>query len=248
MARMFPAGHPLARLVPTTRGMLVLLLLGDLLLILAHVVHVWTPWLAPTVFSVERDGGFPELYQYLKLFFLACCLLVVALRTRGWVLAVWGVFFALLMVDDAFQLHERLGDVIGPALGIPAAFGLRTDDYGEIAYAVLLGLCAVAFVALTFRRGSPESRQVSADLLCLLCALGVFAIFFDTLHTMAYFRMPSISPPLALLEDGGEMIVISLIAAYVFGIVGNDGKPRFRVYDRVRERLTGVSSSGPPTP
>jgi hypothetical protein len=212
-------------------------LLVDLMFMGAHALHSWSPWLKSGKFSIERDHGFAELFQYLKQLLLALGLLAVSLRTRGWVFAGWAMFFGFLLLDDMFQVHERVGRRFGSELGIPAMFGLRTDDYGEIAYAAILGLGLVVFVTLALRHGDALARRFSADLLCLLVALALFAVLFDTLHTMAYFRAPMLAAPLALLEDGGEMLVLSLITIYAFETLVTRGNPRVAVWTWVRGRL-----------
>jgi hypothetical protein len=223
--------------IKATMSLLCLFILGDIVFILVHALHVWSPWFAAYGFSIDADGGLAEMYQYLKLFWLAACLGVVFLQTRRWAFVGWALFFGFLMFDDMLQLHERAGEVLGPKLGIAPVFGLRTEDYGEIACALVLGLCAVGLVALTFRRGGPMARQVSADLLCLLAALALFAVFFDSLHTITHFRAPALAPVLTLIEDGGEMIVVSFIAAYAFNVMKNSGRRRVAVWPWLRARL-----------
>lgn len=212
-------------------------MLTDLMFMVVHAVHVWTPWLPAYSLSIEVDGGFAELFQYAKLAGLIGCLGFVFIRTRGWAFAGWAAFFAFLLLDDAFSIHERLGAIVGSRLGIPEMFGLRQDDFGEIAIAGMLGLCAIAMAALALRRGGATARRISQDFLCLLALLAVFAVLFDTLHTITYFRAPTIAPLFALVEDGGEMIVVSCIAAYAFDIPSNTGRRRVVLWPWVRERL-----------
>lgn len=227
------------RTSPTTAfsvALLVALVLADLLFMGVHVMHVWSPWLKSWMFSIEQDRSLAELFQYVKVFLLALCLAVAFVRTRAWVFAGWSLFFGFLLLDDMLEFHERFGRVVGPELGLPGWFGLRPDDYGEVAYATLLGIGVLAFVALTLRRGSDLSRRVSADLLCLLVALAVFAVMVDPLHTIAFFSAPALANLVALIEDGGEMLIMSLIAAYAFDTCLNSGQPRVPVWPWVRGR------------
>jgi signal transduction histidine kinase len=233
------SGNNATSAVPTTRPWLFLgaLLLADLFFIGLHVFHTWSPWLKSWMFSIEQDRALAELFQYAKQALLALGSFVLFLRTRGWIFLAWAVFFGFLMLDDMLEFHERVGKAVGPALGLPGMFGLRMDDYGEMAYAAVLGLCLVTFLALALRRGGPVERRFSADLLCLLAALALFAVVFDALHTIAYFRVPLLAHMLALLEDGGELIVMSLITAYVADTLHNAGNPRIGVWRWVRARL-----------
>jgi hypothetical protein len=231
------ASSPRPDHIKATLSLLYLFILGDMAFILVHALHVWSPWFAAYSFSIDADGGLAEMYQYLKLFWLAACFGVVFLQTRRWAFVGWALFFGFLMFDDMLQFHERAGEVLGPKLGIPPAYGMRTEDYGEIACALVLGVCAVGLVITTFRRGGRMARKVSADLLCLLGALALFAVFFDTLHTITHFRVPALAPVLTLIEDGGEMIVVSAIAAYAFNVMKNSGRRRVAVWPWLRARL-----------
>ena len=223
--------------VDASLSLLRLLVLVDVMFIVIHVLHVWSPWFVAYSFSIEADGGLAELYQYVKQFWLVGCLALVFLQTRRWAFVGWALFFGLLLADDILQIHERLGARLGRELLLPPAFGLRSDDFGEIAVAAVLGLCAVAMVIASFRRGGRIARHVSADLLCLLGALALFAVCFDALHTITYFRAPALAPVFALIEDGGEMIVVSGIAAYTFSLTKHVGRRQAAVWPLLKERL-----------
>jgi hypothetical protein len=220
-----------------TFALLFLLVLVDFLFIVLHMLHVWSPWLSSLFYSLERDGGLAEQYQYVKQVWLAACLGVAFLQRRGRAFAGWAVFFGFLLLDDALQIHERVGLVLSQALGIPPMFGLRSKDFGEVMVAAIVGAAACAFAWLSIRRGGESSRRLSADLLCLLAALALFGVFFDVLHTITYFRLPVAAPVFALIEDGGEMLVVSMITAYVFDVLVNAGKIRVPVWPWVRAKL-----------
>lgn len=224
-------------------SLLILLVIVDLLFIGMHVVHVWSPWLKSLMYSLERDSGLAEQYQYIKHIWVAACFAILFLRQRAFTFAGWSLFFAYLFVDDALQVHESMGTVLSDAFGFEPMFGLRAKDFGEIAVAATVGVAACVFAWLTFRRGREASRNVSADVLCLLVALGLFGVFFDTLHTITYFRLPAVSPVFALIEDGGEMLVVSLTVAYAFDVLANAGRARIPVWSWVRPRLKRVRSA-----
>jgi hypothetical protein len=223
------------RFAPTI-SLLFFLLLIDVLFIGMHVLHIWSPWLKSWHFSIERDGGMAEQFQYIKQIWLCASLGVLALLTRGRTFFIWGLFFGFLLLDDVFSIHERLGLRIGAELGLPGIFGLRPDDFGELMVAGMVGAAQITFVLYVMRAGSDAARRLSADLLCLVVALALFGVFFDTLHTITYFRAPSIAPVFALIEDGGEMIVVSAITAYAFDVLSNAGTIRLPVWSWVRSK------------
>lgn len=220
----------------TAFSLLIALVLVDLLFMGVHALHVWSPWLKSWMFSIELDRSLAELFQYLKQALLVLFLALAFMRSRRWGFVGWALLFGFLLLDDMLEFHERFGRIVGPALGLPSMFGLRPDDHGEIAYAALLGVAVLSFVRITLRRGSRVTRHVSSDLLCLLVVLAVFAVAFDVLHTMTYFGAPAVADVVALLEDGGEMLVMSFITAYACDTWLNAGEPRIRVWSWVRGR------------
>ncbi len=213
-----------------TLALFALLVSADLAFMLMHGMHAWSPWLGGGHFSLESDRGLAEQYQYIKQLWIVICLGLAFLQTRSKAFAGWMVLFAFLLVDDAAQIHESVGFWLGAQLNLPAIAGLRPDDFGELTFAALVGGLTVAMAALSFKRGGEHSRQLSRDLLCLIAVLAFFGVAVDTLHVIAYFRMPELSQLLALFEDGGEMIVISALTCYAFDIVGHGGALRIDVW------------------
>lgn len=220
-----------------TFTMLVLLVAVDLIFILVHAMHAWSPWMNGAHFSLESESGMAAQYQYIKQVWLSACLCLALLQTRNTAFFGWALIFAFLLLDDLLMIHERLGGMLAGVLGFPAMFGLRPKDLGEVAAAALIGCVAVTLVLVAYRRGGEQSRQLSADLMCLLVALAVFGVFFDVLHTIAYFKAPALAQLFSLIEDGGEMLVVSVITAYVFDITSNAGRLRFGVWSWIRSRV-----------
>jgi hypothetical protein len=229
---------PVPALGPTAT-LLLLLVAVDFLLIALHVLHVWSPWFENgKQYSMESYNGLASIYQYIKQVWLAGCLALAFLQTRSKVFFGWTLLFAFLLLDDALELHEQFGAVLAAALSFPAVLGMRPADLGEISIAAAIGCVALALVAITFRHGAKESRELSADLMCLLAALALFGVFFDMLHTITYFNAPSFSEFFALIEDGGEMLVISAITAYAFDLTNNGGRPRIGIWTRLSSALS----------
>lgn len=216
-----------------------LLLLGlllsiDAMFVVVHAAHVWSPWLNAPHYRLDTDRGLAEVFQYIKFLWLLACLAFAYLQTRRGVFLAWMLVFALLLLDDVSQLHEIAGLRIAEALGFAGAFGLRPEDFGEIAVAAAIGALAVALVLATVRTGERVAHHLSADMLVLLCALAFFGVFVDAAHTIAYFEAPQLVVALTVIEDGGEMLVVSLLTAYAFDIASNAGRQRIALWDRVR--------------
>ena len=226
----------LAERYPATLLLFAMLLGADALFILVHAVHAWSPYLGDSKYALDADLGMAELYQYIKLLWLLGCLTLAFWQTRRGVFIAWAAFSALLLLDDAAQLHENAGRLMAKGLGLASAFGLRGVDYGELMFAAGVGVVGLAVVVVTLRQGSREARQLSLDMAVMLSVLAVFAVLGDVAHSFAYNRAPALIDVLALVEDGGELLVVSAITAYAFDIASNSGRQRIGVWDWVRNR------------
>ncbi len=225
-----------------TLTLLALLICGDLAFMLIHVLHVWTPWLSGSHYSIETDRGLAENYQYIKQLWIVACMAVAFVQTRSKIFAGWMVLFTFLLLDDAAEIHEHVGFWLGARFDLPAIAGLRPDDFGELSFAAFVGSLTVCMVAFTLWRGDARARQVSRDILCLIGALAFFGVGVDLIHVMAYFNAPAISRALTLIEDGGEMLVISLLTCYAFDIVSHSGALRIDVYGMLKTIWHGTAS------
>ena len=190
-------------------------------------------WFAGWHFSLESGNGLAAIYQYIKEVWLAGCLALAFLQTRATVFVGWTLLFAFLLLDDALELHERFGAIVAVAWNLPAIFGLRPADLGEIRGR-----------RDRLRRPCAGDDRLSPRWPRCASAIGGFDVpargagalwvFFDMLHTITYFHAPSVAQVFSLIEDGGEMLVVSAITAYVFDLASNAGRPRLGVWVRVR--------------
>jgi len=227
----------------STLVLLAMLIAVDGLFIAMHALHAWSPLLNAGHYAIDADGGMAELYQYIKFLWLLGCLSLAFMQSRLKVYLAWIALFAVLLLDDAAQLHESVGTTLAQLFDFRPALGLRAKDFGEIAFAAAMGCFAVLLVAFTFWRGSQTSRHISADLLCLLCALAFFGVFFDAVHTIAYFKAPALVAALTLIEDGGEMLVVSAITAYAFDVASHAGQLRIRIWRWANAHLNPLSTA-----
>jgi hypothetical protein len=215
----------------------ILLICGDLAFIGLNLAHLSGPWLPGERFSLETDGGLAEFYQYMKQFWIVLCMATVFIQRRQAPYLCWAGLFGFLLIDDAVRLHERAGHVLGQKLGLPAVFGLRPDDFGELLVAGLVAGTLVVALAVTLWRERGPALRISRDLFVLTVALGACGVVLDMVHVIAYFRAPAVSTLLALLEDGGEMLIVSALTAYAFHIVLSGGRSRLNLW----RLLTGQS-------
>lgn len=216
-----PETHPT---LDTARTLLLLLVAADLAFIVLHVLYVETSLLRGRPFSLEADNGLPEAFQYVKQFWVALCMAVLFRRVRAMVYLGWTLVVTFLLLDDAFQFHEQVGEWLGKEYSLPVAFGLRPDDIGELLFAGFIGAITTLLIGFGYWRGNADARIVSRDMVLMLIVLAGLGVGVDILHVITYFKAPLLAQFLLILEDGGEMLVVSAMVAYTVNVLKHQGR------------------------
>lgn len=191
-----------------------LLLATDIVLIILHVINVYTDLISNVSFSLATDGGYGELFQYLKEYWIALLLCFVAVRKRSILYLIWSLLFFYLLLDDSIRIHERLGLRISNQLDFTAGLNLRARDFGEVAVSVIVSLSFFILIAIAYRFSDRQSKDISKYLIIMLFTLAFFGIAVDLLHVVVKGSL--FGTFFVILEDGGELIVMSIIACFVF--------------------------------
>jgi hypothetical protein len=120
-----------------------------------------------------------------------------------------------MLLDDSLRIHETVGGYVADRAGLTPALGLRAQDYGELSVYVLGGGLSLALGWLAYRHGDAFARRVSRHVLAGLLALAAFAVGVDMLHQ----TLPGwLDAALVALEDGGELVVVSVLTWYVVAL------------------------------
>ena len=224
---------------PEDLCLLILILLGsaDFIFIVLHLVGQLG--LLSEQFDLTREGSYAELFQYIKEFWCTILLLLIAWRVRSAAYLVWVLFFGYLLADDMLQIHENGGELIAAHLNFASGLGLRAKDLGELTVTLAVATMLLIALGLTYWRSTARFRKVSVDILLLLTGLAFFGVAMDMLHVMVYnVEMLGdwariLGEATGLIEDGGEMLVMSLIVWYLF-LVADQRRPNFFLWQSLR--------------
>ncbi|MEO0996493.1 MAG: hypothetical protein AAFX58_03145 [Pseudomonadota bacterium] len=189
-----------------------LLLAADLVLMGIHFAGHYVPALRHPRLMVSTDWSYGEMLQYVKELAIAAAFVVLYARRHAGILLVWAALFVFLLADDALSLHENAGAMIRRGLDLPSMFGLRGQDFGELAAVAPIGLLFAGLLFVTFRRSDTLARSLSLATLILTGVLAGFGIVGDMLHSAIQVHRWFF----ALLEDGGEMLAMTAIATLVY--------------------------------
>lgn len=203
---------PARQTTRATRHLLVLLLIGDVTFMLLHIA-LKTGWISNPQYSVEMDRGYAEIYLYVQEYWAALLLIAVGWQRKRLIYPAWGLAFAYFVLDDSLQIHERLGGRVARALDLQPMIALRAQDFGELLVTVVAAAGLFLLIGICHWRSGSADRRISRHLFWLVVALAGFGVVTDMLHIM----IPWGTTFLGLVEDGGEMVVISFVVAYAFG-------------------------------
>lgn len=203
----------------------ILFILTDIIFILLHLgyyfAHSFTDATPSYLYSLDTDRAYSEVFQYIKEYWSALLLAFLTARHRSILDFVWSLLFFYLFLDDAIQIHESLGALISTKLGFPGILNLRPVDLGEFLVSSLVGLLFLSSIVLSIRFGDRISRKASKTLILLLLLLAVFGVAVDMLHIIIRKFVTNLFIDEGLvgaLEDGGEMVVMSAIASFIFEV------------------------------
>jgi len=95
---------------------------------------------------------------------------------------------------------------------------MRAHDFGEMIVYITVGVFFLLVLLFSYSKSDLTARKISNNLLFLLAILTFFGFFIDMLSNIIcnLFKANSDSNLISIfsdiLEDGGEMLVISLTA------------------------------------
>lgn len=194
---------------------LVFILAVDLMFIGIHLAMKLEIIEMPGKFWLDWERGYTEYFQYLKYIGIVLCSLYLSLEQRKLSFLPWAFLFFVLLLDDAFTFHERGGEYLVDYLGLRSSFGLRAVDFGELAYHATVGALFSVFIGAAYIKGSQIFKRTCIDIVLLFSLFVLFGVVVDMVHSY-YNYVDILSGALVLIEDGGEMISLSLLAWYFF--------------------------------
>ena len=166
---------------------------------------------------ISVDGGFAEIWQYAKWTMLILVSVVLASKSRAAVYLVWAIIFLYLLIDDSLSIHEDYGLRLASQLGLRPAFGLRARDFGELMVTAAAAGVLLGALAIVYRKTLQEKPRIfTRHMLWLLVALVFFGVGVDVLDIAVPWA--TARSVLEQIEDGGEMIVASLMTGYALAI------------------------------
>lgn len=195
-------------------ALLFLLLIADLAFVILHIFYRYTDTISSGLYSLSRDRGYAEFFQYTKELWIAVLLLAIAFRQRRLLYPVLAFVFLSFLVDDAFQYHESVGRLLAEVFNLPTPLGLEPKDLGELIVFAITGILLAAAVAIFYFLADPETRAATRPVIALIVVFAVFGVLVDLIHSI--IPVISIARVVTIIEESGEMLVMSVITWMVY--------------------------------
>jgi hypothetical protein len=194
-------------------------LVVDIFFITAFAFHAFgSVYFSNRAWSLEAEHGFSETYQYIKFGFLFISFLMLAKSKSYWGYYALAATCIYLLADDALMLHENLGRVVKWYLP-----GVR----GGMTYSLIIGAICIFICVIAWWFGPKCFKYLCSQFIILLAALGFFGIVVDEIHAPFANLHPSLGKAVTVVEDGGEMIVASImLAQFLTSLVGRSKRER----------------------
>lgn len=219
------------------------LLVVDGLIMVADMAHRLntTRGLFPAFENLQwkssRDGSHAEVFGYLKLGVAAVLLgaLHLVLRPPTSVYLALSAVMALIVIDDAHQLHERWGKHLHLALEIEPRFGLRAQDIGELLVWAGFGAVLGAWLLVSTLRSAPRERRAVRSIALGSALLIISAVLVDMVYIMVRGAIGRRGAYLMRwVEAAGELAGMTVILSIVIWLLF-----------RTRHRPDQARDSGP---
>ena len=194
--------------------LLILLITIDFILIAFGIRHS-LGYIGDPKFGLDVERGYAELYQYAKFFWIAIILTWFGFEKRKTLYFVGAMLFFYFLFDDSLQIHESFGSTIVELFDIPHAFGLRGQDFGELIVSASVGFFFLVTGWMTYQKDDTLAKLIGYYVLLGVLLLTVCGVGFDMLHIFLADGFPWTKIPLAVLEDGGELVAASIISWFV---------------------------------
>ncbi len=190
-----------------------------LLLLAADAVFILIEFFSAPRFAF-KEGQYGEMFGYFQEGCVVFLLGLLAVRTRQPFYFVWASCFLYFLLDDSLGIHERGGRLLFRELGLPRRmFEIPTQDLGQLVVLAFLGLLFLVVVGTAYYLGDRTFKEVSRKLLIMLAVLVFCSVVVDLIHVIANVSAHEarlLIDSLALLEEGGELVTVSVILWYVF--------------------------------
>jgi len=167
---------------------------------------------------LTQDKSFAEIFQYFKYALFIGITIYLIIKEKSYAYISWILLFLFMLLDDSLSLHEFAGEYLAGKYNFQPKFELRAVDFGELIFMALAGLIVLFTLGMTYFKSGAVFRKRTHSILFLLGFLVLFGVGFDMLHEILGENL-KVGFVIGLIEDGGEMIIVTIMVCYVYQLL-----------------------------
>lgn len=216
--------------------LLLLLLSADLIFIVLHIANAIVG-INASLYDIGGNGSYAETHQFVKLLWIMILFAYVLKSTKRVGYGAWILIFLCFLIVKSLNMHQIIGALVAGKFSpyLSQFISLQPRHFGELAVLAIAGAFLSVIMIWAYLRSSTSFREVSKDMLVLMTGFVFFGIFLDL---FAAIRVgPLVKFGLRTLEDGGEMVMVSLMLWYVFLLALRKEKLDWFLHDILHESL-----------
>lgn len=231
--------------IKKSSSILILLLILDFIFLLIDVISHYIVRIDPLIspidygmYYVTSDGGYAEYFQYFKYILIISTSLFLIIKRKVLPYIAWVILFTMLLLDDALLFHEHAAIQLIDFFNLQSVFdgNNHAQMAGEILYAILVGSILLLGLAISYYLGNIRYKNTCIDILLLFGLFIFFGVGVDLLHGL-FHENEYIRYSLGVLEDEGEMIVLSMMAWYFIFLIERPFSHKHFLYTYFTARL-----------
>ena len=125
---------------------------------------------------------------------------------------LWSFLFLYFLLDDSIGFHENYGNYLAELFEFQSMFNLRPADLGEFLVSLCIGAIFLMAFLFSYYKADLIGKKITRTISILIVMLVFFGVFIDLLHIAVAYQ----NNRWTIVEDSGEMFVMSLIVGYTF--------------------------------
>ena len=214
--------------------LLMLMISADCLLILLHTLHrlffrfnIHFPSLENRSFSLETDLGIAESFQYIKEFWMIILVLIFIWKYKESIILYvsWSFLFAYLLLDDMLSIHDQLAPLWVEEYQLGT---IASVNVGELTITAVVGMFFCVVLSLNYIRAGRLARVHSRYFMLFVVVLAGFGVGFDIIHSFFSHSSIPVIEILAIIEESGELFVMSFSVWATFILYYGETVSEFR--------------------
>ena len=169
----------------------------------------------PYLLDIGTDFGLAERWNAIKWASALGAVLAGLAARRTVPLGVLAAVIAALLIDDYLRVHEAMGAAFAAAGVLPDLRIEHRYALGELLFSAAFGAAAIGGLVLAALGSGGRLRRDLFAIVGLVVLLGGFGVVVDLVHSLAVLAADGPLNPavLGFVEDGGEMLVTTVLAA-----------------------------------